>query len=85
MKLNKKGSFFSRSLGRRPSEDKVSVYLRKPSNETSTAATTTTTTNNTDKEKKDKFLKDMARRSMEVPTDFLDRIEVCYGFWDLKG
>ncbi len=64
-------------MGRRPSEDKVSVYLRKPSNESNTTTTTTTATaNNNDKEKKDKFLKDMARRSMEVPTDFLDRIEV---------
>ena len=68
---------YSRSLGRRPSEDKVSVYLRKPSNESNKD----NKENNKDKEKEkdnnaDKFMKDMARRSMEIPTDFLDKIEV---------
>ena len=65
---------YSRSLGRRPSEDKVSVYLRKPSNESNKD-----NKENKDKEKDnnaDKFMKDMARRSMEIPTDFLDKIEV---------
>ena len=59
-----------RELGRKPSEEKVSLYVRKPSNETE------------EKEQKQeqeqsrakKFIDSMARRSMEVPADFLDTI-----------
>ena len=66
-----------RSLGRKPSEDKLALYVRKPS------ADNTPEENNvkmrekkpTEDSKKDKFLKDMARRSSEIPTDFLEKIE----------
>jgi len=74
-----------RSLGRRPSEDKVSLYLRKPSNEANNGpaaksddhetSTVKLRDNNKDDSKKNQFLKDMARRSLEVPTDFLDKID----------
>ena len=64
-------------MGRRPSEDKVSLYVRKPSNETTKPEDNTVKTR--DKKdgdvKKNKFLQDMARRSLEVPTDFLDKID----------
>lgn len=84
-----------RSLGRRPSEDKVSLYVRKQSNETKN--TPPNETKNTpplsppaseteavkirdkkplpDDSKKNQFLQEMARRSLEVPTDFLDKID----------
>ena len=69
-------------MGRRPSEDKVSLYVRKPSNEASSKSTEDTSSTVKTREKKDggdvkknKFLQDMARRSLEVPTDFLDKID----------
>ena len=53
-----------RELGRRPSEEKVSLYVRKSSE-------------NKDEEenKAKKFLDSMARKSLEVPADFLDTIK----------
>merc|ERR1712223_266110 len=50
--------------GRKPSEEKVSLYVRKPSEEQKDVENTTTK----------KFMDSMARRSMEVPADFLDTI-----------
>eukprot|EP00092_Neocalanus_flemingeri_P032005 GFUD01034784.1.p1 GENE.GFUD01034784.1~~GFUD01034784.1.p1 ORF type:complete len:1576 (+),score=438.20 GFUD01034784.1:631-4728(+) len=78
-----------RSLGRRPSEDKIALYVRKPSNETTTSPqinkNDATKANGDvklrdkkppiDDSKKNQFLQDMARRSLEVPTDFLDKID----------
>jgi len=99
-----------RSLGRRPSEDKIALYVRKPSSEepkkdpkkssleqkrvteAKKAATDTKNTTNSgakkagevklrekksngEDSKKSAFLQDMARRSLEVPTDFLDKID----------
>jgi len=99
-----------RSLGRRPSEDKMSLYVRKPSseeprkantdpkktsleqrktaNESKKASSEAKNTkkagnevklrekkSNGDDSKKSAFLQDMARRSLEVPTDFLDKID----------
>merc|ERR1712088_950898 len=99
-----------RSLGRRPSEDKIALYVRKPSSEepkkdpkkssleqkrvteAKKAATDTKNTGNSgakkagevklrekksngEDSKKSAFLQDMARRSLEVPTDFLDKID----------
>merc|ERR550534_2793587 len=55
-----------RSLGRKPSEDKLALYVRKPSADKNPSS---------DDSKKSQFLQDMARRSLEVPTDFLDKIE----------
>jgi len=77
-----------RSLGRKPSDDRVSLYVRKPSNETKTLSSNTNTNASetesvkmrdkkpaTDDSKKNQFLQEMARRSLEVPTDFLDKID----------
>merc|ERR1719347_993406 len=76
-----------RSLGRRPSEDKIALYVRKPSNETSQPANKNDAPKSNgdvklrdkkppiDDSKKNQFLQDMARRSLEVPTDFLDKID----------
>merc|ERR1712083_1096228 len=103
-----------RSLGRRPSEDKIALYVRKPSSEEPRKANAdpkktsleqkkaaneakkagSEAKNNTsgskkagsevklrekksngDDSKKSAFLQDMARRSLEVPTDFLDKID----------
>ena len=96
-----------RSLGRRPSEDKIALYVRKPSSEETKKSSTDGKKPNGDvkkhnteskksaeesknpaadvklREKKPKaddsktsaFLQDMARRSLEVPTDFLDKID----------
>jgi len=76
-----------RSLGRRPSEDKIALYVRKPSNETSPQANKNEASKANgdvklrdkkppiDDSKKNQFLQDMARRSLEVPTDFLDKID----------
>lgn len=101
-----------RSLGRRPSEDKVSLYVRKPSSDSdSNLAPVTSSATNTasvakpavqeskapvsqevkalvtpevkirekkapaEESKKSQFLQEMARRSLEVPTDFLDKID----------
>ena len=53
-----------RELGRKPSEEKVSLYVRKPSEK------------ETEEENKaKKFLDSMARKSLEVPADFLDTIK----------
>lgn len=64
-----------RSLGRRPSEDKVSLYLRKPSSESKPEEKEQVKLREKSGEKNQQFLKDMARKSLEVPTDFLDKIE----------
>merc|ERR1719397_1434773 len=90
-----------RSLGRRPSEDKIALYVRKPSseeqkktaNKSKKASSEAKNTvgigskkagsdvklrekkSNGDDSKKSAFLQDMARRSLEVPTDFLDKID----------
>jgi len=76
-----------RSLGRRPSEDKLALYVRKASNESNQPANKTEGPKANgdvklrdkkppiDDSKKNQFLQDMARRSLEVPTDFLDKIE----------
>merc|ERR1712106_476452 len=78
-----------RSLGRRPSEDKIALYVRKPSNETSTSPQASKNdapkANGDvklrdkkppiDDSKKNQFLQDMARRALEIPTDFLDKID----------
>jgi len=96
-----------RSLGRRPSEDKIALYVRKPSSEETKKSSTEGKKPNGDvkkhnteskksaeesknpaadvklRDKKPKaddsktsaFLQDMARRSLEVPTDFLDKID----------
>jgi len=66
-----------RSLGRRPSEDKVALYVRKQSSETKEPekAEPVKLRQAPDSSKKEKFLVDMARRSLEVPTDFLDKID----------
>ena len=66
-----------RSLGRKPSEDKLALYVRKPSadkNEDSSVKMRDKKPSSDDS-KKSQFLQDMARRSLEVPTDFLDKIE----------
>ena len=60
-------------MGRKPSEEKVSLYVRKESNEVKES----------DEDEKDpkrgattkKFMDSMARKSMEVPADFLDTIK----------
>ena len=57
-----------RELGRKPSEEKVSLYVRKPSNDSEEQKDQQK--NTTTK----KFMDSMARRSMEVPADFLDTI-----------
>jgi hypothetical protein len=65
-----------RELGRKPSEEKVSLYVRKPSKEeeaAEAAAAETKAAEDTSRTKK--FIDSMARRSMEVPTDFLNTIE----------
>jgi len=75
-----------RSLGRKPSDDRVSLYVRKPSNETKPLSSNTNASETesvkirdkkpaTDDSKKTKFLQEMARRSLEIPTDFLDKID----------
>ena len=51
-----------RELGRKPSEEKVSLYVRKPSNEQKEA----------EDNKAKKFLDSMARKSVEV--EFLNTI-----------
>ena len=70
----------------------MSVYLRKPSNEAAEDKDKKDNRRSTsrsggghqeaggqeDKDRKDKFLKDMARRSMDVPADFLDKIAVMF-------
>merc|ERR1719225_2339448 len=63
-----------RSLGRKPSEDKLALYVRKTSNEAS-GDVKMRDKKSSDDSKKSQFLQDMARRSLEVPTDFLDKIE----------
>ena len=79
---------FLRSLGRRPSEDKVSLYLRKPSSSSEAARSATSppkeqqlttsvnlrTKTELTSSKSQGFLEDMARRSLEVPTGFLNSI-----------
>ena len=64
-----------RSLGRKPSEDKLALYVRKPSADNNTETVKMRDKKPVDDSKKDKFLKDMARRSFEVETDFLDKID----------
>ena len=66
-----------RSLGRKPSEDKLALYVRKPSSENSeeTSVKLRDKKSSSGDSKKSQFLQDMARRSLEVPTDFLDKIE----------
>ena len=76
-----------RALGRRPSEDKIALYVRKPSSDeprknsgeeakkASQEVKLREKKPPLDDSKKSAFLKDMARRSLEVPTDFLDKIE----------
>lgn len=63
-----------RSLGRKPSEDKLALYVRKSSNEAN-GDVKMREKKSSDDSKKSQFLQDMARRSLEVPTDFLDKIE----------
>ena len=55
-----------RELGRKPSEEKVSLYVRKASEEEQEQ-------NNPSKSKQ--FMDSMARRSMEIPTEFLNTIQ----------
>ena len=76
-------------MGRRPSEDKIALYVRKPSNEANNTASAPKADSlkangeakmrdkkpPLDDSKKNQFLQDMARRSLEVPTDFLDKID----------
>jgi hypothetical protein len=71
-------------LGRKPSEEKVSLYVRKPSIENATPPASQQQQQQQqqqkEKEKEEttraqKFLDSMARRSTEVPTDFLNTIE----------
>ena len=74
-----------RELGRKPSEEKVSLYVRKPSLEKPATSTPSQqqqpSTQQQQQQQKDetsraqKFLDSMARRSTEVPTDFLNTIE----------
>merc|ERR1719400_2475507 len=64
-----------RSLGRKPSEDKLALYVRKTSAEASGGDVKMRDKKLSDDSKKSQFLQDMARRSVEVPTDFLDKIE----------
>jgi hypothetical protein len=61
-----------RELGRKPSEERVSLYVRKPSIDA--AATSKASPEPENKTKQ--LLDSMAvRRSMEVPTEFLKTIE----------
>merc|ERR550534_1080655 len=66
-----------RSLGRKPSEDKLALYVRKPSADKAEDSSVKLRDKkpSSDDSKKSQFLQDMARRSLEVPTDFLDKIE----------
>ena len=66
-----------RSLGRKPSEDKLALYVRKPSADKAEDSSVKLRDKKPSSEdsKKSQFLQDMARRSLEVPTDFLDKIE----------
>merc|ERR1719436_1547581 len=65
-----------RSLGRKPSEDKIALYVRKPSADNKEdSQVKMRDKKSSDDSKKSQFLQDMARRSLEVPTDFLDKIE----------
>lgn len=66
--------FCCRSLGRRPSEDKVSLYVRKGSNDITKTEDAVKLREKKDVRKKNQFLEDMARKSLEVPTDFLDKL-----------
>merc|ERR1712008_57598 len=63
-----------RELGRKPSEEKVSLYVRKPSEEQKDPEQTEQKTPATVSGSAKKFMDSMARRSMEVPADFLDTI-----------
>ena len=77
----------NRSLGRKPSEDKIALYVRKTSNDSGQLAPKLEPAKSNgevrlrekkpplDDSKKNQFLQDMARRSLEVPTDFLDKID----------
>eukprot|EP00095_Tigriopus_kingsejongensis_P005218 maker-scaffold408_size180710-snap-gene-0.43 protein:Tk05218 transcript:maker-scaffold408_size180710-snap-gene-0.43-mRNA-1 annotation:"hypothetical protein SINV_13681" len=56
-----------RELGRKPSEEKVSLYVRKPSIVPEKQASS--------ENKAKTFLDNMAKKSTEVPTDFLNTIE----------
>ena len=60
-----------RELGRKPSEEKVSLYVRKPSEEENG---NNNSANNAGSKSK-QFMDNMARRSMEVPTEFLNTIQ----------
>jgi len=65
-----------RSLGRKPSEDKIALYVRKPSADNKEdSQVKMRDKKSSDDSKKSQFLQDMARRSLEVPTDFLDKID----------
>ena len=65
-----------RSLGRKPSEDKLALYVRKQSSDnTEDTSVKLRDKKSSDESKKNQFLQDMARRSSEIPTDFLDKID----------
>ncbi len=66
-----------RELGRKPSEEKVSLYVRKPSNEPSEEASEASSEPQStgDQNSRAKKFMDSMRRSMEVPADFLDTIK----------
>ena len=72
-----------RSLGRKPSEDKLALYVRKPSTDNNVEDVKMRDKKPGDDSKKDKFLKDMARRSNEIETDFLDKM-FAYGVLPVK-
>ena len=66
-----------RELGRKPSEERVSLYVRKPSdqNEDTSHSSSQNQQTSEDQSRAKKFMDSMARRSMEVPADFLDTIK----------
>ena len=64
-----------RDLGRKPSTEKVSLYVRKPSIAAQEPVDPSPATTSSSPDKAKAFMDSMARRSMEVPTDFLKTIE----------
>ena len=66
-----------RSLGRKPSEDKLALYVRKQSSDnTEDTSVKLRDKKSSDESKKNQFLQDMARRSSEIPTDFIGKYRV---------
>jgi len=64
-----------RELGRKPSVEKVSLYVRKSSVEDSKTTSQPTPNGNSEQSRSKKFIDSVARKTPDVPTDFLKTIE----------